>query len=62
MLLYASLDQAASDVGAALAWSGFDVSFQHPGDSYPLSVKVAEDREADVLDIARAVDPDILSG
>jgi len=59
MLLFASTEQAASDVAAALAWAGFDISFQHPTDAYPLSVKGADDREAEVLDIAKGVDPAI---
>jgi len=62
MLLFASSEQAASDVGAALAWAGFEVSFQHPGDAYPLSIKVAGHRETEVLDIAKAVDPGIEPG
>ena len=62
MLLFASSEQAASDVGAALAWAGFDVLFQHPDGAHPLSVQVAEHREAEVLDIARAIDPGIESG
>jgi len=62
MLLFASSDEAATAVGAALAWAGFEVSFQHPGDAYPLSINLAEDREAEVLDIAKAVDPAIQPG
>ena len=59
MVLFASSSRAASDIAAALGSAGFEASFEprSGAGAYSVSVEVAEDREAEVLDIAKAADP-----
>ena len=58
MLLFASSPQAAGDIVAALGSAGFEVSLQP---EYGTKAVFAEagDRKAEVLDIAKAADPDV---
>jgi len=57
MLLFASTSRAAGDVVAALGSAGFEASLEPRSGAFPVSEGVAENREAEVLDIAKAVDP-----
>ena len=63
MLLYATSRDAAEAVVRALRARGVEAAGGNPRHgNYPVSVMVADDRGAEVLDIAKAVDPAIQVG
>ncbi len=57
MLLFATSEHAAQAVVSTLRDAGIDASSSQRVGRYSVSVKFVEGREAEVLDIARAVDP-----
>ena len=60
MLLLASSNHAAHAVASALKEADIQAGVGRERDGrFPISVMVADDRGAEVLDIARAVDPAI---
>ena len=59
MLLFASSPQAAGDIVAALGSAGFEVSLQPEYGTKAVFAEAAGDRKAEVLDIAKAADPDV---
>jgi hypothetical protein len=63
MLLFASSNQAAHAVARALTAAGIQAGVgRERAGSFPVSVMVSDDRDAEVLDIAKAVDPVIQEG
>jgi hypothetical protein len=63
MLLFASSNHSAHALASALKKADIEAGVgRERAGSFPVSVNVAEDREAEVLDIARAVDPAINTG
>ena len=63
MLLFASSNQAAHAVASALEEAGFQAGVgRERAGSFPISVMVADDRDAEVLNIAKAIDPAIQAG
>jgi len=63
MLLFASSNHAAHAVARALEEADIRAGVgRERGGSFPVSVMVADDRDAEVLDIAKAVDPAIQVG
>ena len=60
MLLYASSDSAAKAVVRSLRAAHIEAAGDGPrGGTYPVWVKVPEQREAEALDIALTIDPTI---
>jgi len=60
MMLHASSDAAAKAVVRALTAAHIEAAGNGPrGGTYPVWVKVAEQREAEALDIAKTIDPTI---
>ena len=60
MMLYASSDSAAKAVARALMARGIEAAGGNPGGgTYPVAVKVPEQREPEALDIATTIDPTI---
>jgi hypothetical protein len=60
MLLLASSNHAAYAVASALKEAAIEAGVgRERAGSFPVSVTVAEDRQAEALDIAKAIDPSI---
>ena len=63
MLLYATSRDAAEAVVRTLRARDIEATGGNPrGGNYPVSVIVPDDRDAEVLDIAKAIDPTIQAG
>jgi len=63
MLLYATSRDAAEAVVRALSAQNIEASGGSPRHgNYPVSVMVSDDRDAEVLGIAKAIDPAIQVG
>jgi hypothetical protein len=60
MLLYASSDSAAQAVVRVLRAGDIEAAGATPrGGTYPVSVKVPQQREPEALDIAKTIDPTV---
>jgi hypothetical protein len=63
MLLFASSNQAAHAVTRAITAVGTQAGVgRERAGRFPISVMVSDDRDVEVLDIAKAVDPAVQAG